>query len=280
MPDPVQVEVEETKKPIETPSDVSVEFNDKNEPIKKEEPKKPEAAAFTPEILANHKLELEKKLNSHFYSQRKKDEELDRKLNEISQRLAGAVVPKQAGPETEWDKKVQTNWKGTVEELADARAEAKYKEFRAREDAERNTQFEQQRVANLRQDNIKKALGRHPELDDNTTEKAQIYRGILEKNPQYLADPSGPILAMRDMEDELREQGKMVDTATQRIVEKEVVRQSRAAASQAPAGGAKSKSNVIVLTKDEKEFCDNHNLKYESYARSKRMIGQKEGVEA
>lgn len=279
MPEPNQIEVDEIKKPLDAPSDVSVEFNEKGEPVKKEEAKKPEASSLSNEILANHKLEIEKKLNSHFYSQRKREEELDRQLKEISQKLQGAVVPRQEGAKTEWDEKVQKNWKGTVEELADQRAEAKYRQLRAEEEASRRGIENEQRISTLRQENIKKTLSRHPELDDNTTEKAQIYRGILEKNPQYLADPSGPVLAMRDMEDELREQGKLVDTATQRIVEKEVVRQARAAAGQAPAG-VKAKSNVIVLTKEEKEFCDNHNLKYESYARSKRMIGQKEGVEA
>lgn len=279
MPDPVEVQVDETKKPIETASDVSVEFNDKGEPIQKEAAKKPDAPLITPEILANQKNEIEKKLNSHFYSQRKKDEEIERQLREISQRLQGAVVPKKEGPEDEWDKKVQTNWKGTVEELADRRAEAKIKEFTDRQAAEQRTFNEQQRVNNLRQDNIKKALTRHPELDDNSSEKAQIYRGIVEKNPQYLTDPSGPILAMRDMEDELRDQGKLVDEPTRRVVEKEVIRQTRAAASQTPSG-TKSRANVIVLTKDEKEFCDANDLKYEHFARSKRAIGQKEGVEA
>lgn len=278
-PEKQQVEIEEVKKPApDSPSDVAVEFNDKGEPVKKEEVSKADPTPSAAEILANHKTEIEKRLNSHFYSQRKKEEELERQLKEINQRLQGAVVPKQAGPETEWDKKVQTNWKGTVEELADARAEAKFTELMQRQENQRKAVEHEQVVTAIRNENIKKALARHPELDDNTTEKAQIYRSILEKNPRYLTNPDGPTLAMRDMEDELREQGKLVDTATQKIVEKEVIRQARAAAGQAPAG-SKAKANVIVLTKEEKEFCDNHNLKYESYARSKRMIGQREGVE-
>lgn len=276
----IKVEVEEIKKPAaDSASDVSIEFGDNGEPVKKEEAKKEAAPSFSPEILNIHKTEIEKKLNSHFYTQRKKDEEIDRQLKEISQRLQGAVVPKQEGPKSEWDEKVQKNWKVTVEELADLRAEAKFKQLMAEQDNQRKINDEQQRVTNLRQENIKKALVRHPELDDNGSEKSQLYREILTQNPDYLTDPRGPTLAMHDMEDELRSQGKLVDEPTRRIVEKEIVRQTRAAASQAPAG-AKSKGNVIVLTKEEKEFCDNHNLKYESYARSKKMIGQKEGVEA
>lgn len=267
-PDDVKIEVKEVEKP-EQDSDVSILFDNNGNPIKKEEVRKPDTSAL-PENLQNFQKEIDKKLNASFYSQRKMEEQ----LREISQRLQPPPAKEVQPPADEWEEKVKKDWKGTVRELARLEAE----ELRKKDFETQRIQQRETAENNIREQGKKTVLDKYPDLNDETSEKAQLYRQIVMANPDYLTNPRGPVLAMRDMEDQLRDEGKFVDEPTKKYVEKEVVRQARANAG-APPSGVKSKANVIILSKEEKEFCDNHGLKYESYAKSKRMTSTSQGVE-
>jgi len=109
-------------------------------------------------------------------------------------------------------------------------------------------------------------MDKHPELNDVTSIKYTTYRQIVEEHPEYLTNTHGPILAMHDMEERLREQG-VPDTSTQKLVQKEVMRQVRTNGAVIPKGSAVSSSGKNVLSKEQKEFCDANGIKYENYRR-------------
>jgi hypothetical protein len=174
----------------------------------------------------------------------------------------------------EWDTKLQKDWKSTVREMA--RQEAA--ELRKIETAQQQAEYQRQQSLNLLENNKRQVLTKHSELNDEGSAKADIYRTILQEKPEYLNNPFGPVLAMRDMEDRLREQGIM-DTPTQQIVQKEVARQARTGASVLPKGTSASGNQRITLSKEQKEFCDANGLKYENYGRYMKLQSNQNGVE-
>lgn len=243
--------------------EVSVLLDDKGNPIPKQEEKKPENVYVRPEDL-----EPIRKGQNYTSAALRKIQEDFAKLNE---RLT-APPPKQEPPTDEWDVKLQKDWKGTVKELA--REEAK-----AMREAERAEEFAKAESARARQtleENKLNVIKRHPELEDENSEKATIFKQIVQERPEYLSNPFGPVLAMRDMEDRLREKG-ILDEPVKRQVEKEVVRQTRTNAAGVKSSTTPS-SNRIVLSKDEQIYCDRNGIKYENYAKMKQAGNS--GVEA
>lgn len=250
---PAKEVIPDEKQEKEPLSNVTVELNENNEPIKKEAPKE-EPKYVTPELLAATLADAIKKATAPLYYEMRKAREPQQTPPPIQQ------TPK---PEpTEWDQKLQKDWKGTVEELAEARLEAKLKE---REEKAR-IESEKQRTMQLLEDNKRKVLERHQELNDETSQKANIYRDVLTKHPEYLANPFGPVLAMRDMEDELKSMG-IIDEPTKSVVQKEVARQVRTNGAVIPKGTS-TNTKSITLTKEQKEFCDANGIAYEAYVKN------------
>ncbi len=248
----------------EKPSDVTVELDDKNQPIKAVEKK--EEKYITPEQVASIVADQIKKATAPLYYEMRKTREVPVQ--------AQPVQPVQPKPEpTEWDSKLQKDWKGTVEELADARVDAILKR---REEAQR-FEMERQRNFQLLEDNKKKVMERHKELNDETSQKAQTYMQVLQEHPEYLNNSFGPVLAMRDMEERLRDSG-YIDDSTKHVVEKEVARQVRTNGATVPKGVSSGGKNSVTLSKEQKEFCDTNSIKYENYARF--MKQSQSGVEA
>lgn len=257
---------------IDPEKEVEVNLNEHNEPIKPEVKKIEEPRYVTAEQLQ----ETQRKANAAFFAEQ-------RKIQSMLERLEAGLKPKEIVRETppdEWDEKVQKNWKGTVEELADARAEAKFKALREAEKAQEALEREQRETTDLLGKNKIAVMQRHPELDDPTSEKAQVFQSVITRNPSYLTNPYGPVLAMRDMEDELRSQGKFVDEPTKRAVETEVQRLARTNGTGIPKGNGSASANKVVLTKEERQYCDDHKIKYESFASTKQKLSTQREIEA
>lgn len=162
-------------------------------------------------------------------------------------------------PETreEWDRLAKHDWQLVMDMKSILNAEKVQ-----RENAQLSRHSDKLAVAK------KTVLERHPELNDETTEKAQVFLQILNENPEYLTQANGPIYAMRDMEERLREVGKDIDTPRRVASNPDATRAARAAVM---AGGKATPSTGrrVVLSKEEMEFCQEQGLKPEEFAKQK-----------
>jgi hypothetical protein len=117
------------------------------------------------------------------------------------------------------------------------------------------------------EDAKQKVLDKYPDLGDVSSEKSQIYLRILDRHPEYLTLPKGPIYAMRDMEDEMESLGMLSDKKSSKT-QTEAVRTSRAALT-APGKFVEKAGRTVTLTKDELEFCEGQGLDPKEFAKKK-----------
>lgn len=169
------------------------------------------------------------------------------------------------------------DWRTPVERLAEKKFQSLMQE---RDRAWQEDNARKQRLSALEAEK-KVVREKYPDIDDPDSEISQRYQKVIADKPQYLSSEFGPTLAMRDMEDDLRQEGRL-DEFTKKAVEKEVLRQTRAGVGSLPRTTASPNGSKIMLTKEQKEFCDSHNLKYQDYAKFVRHTQRspKEGVEA
>jgi hypothetical protein len=207
---------------------------------------------------------------------------MGRQFNELSKKLDGLQYQPQQkvqadGTKDPYDEMVEKDWKQAVRTLAREEAQA-IRQQQIQQENQR--QLEQQKV-NILEQSKQKVMSKYPEINDQDSEIAKKYMKILSQNQDYLRNDRGPLLAMRDMEDELRDEGRL-DEVSKRAVEKEVNRQVRTGAATLPrtSNGA-TNSNKISLTREQKELCDNHNIRYEDYASmlKKQQVSGRQGVE-
>ena len=259
-------------KPQKVEREVVVELDENDQPV--QAPKVEEPKYVTSEQLQQFQKTMADEL-------KRATAPIGYELRKFKEAQAQPVAsqPIQANPvreesQDEWDTKLQKDWKATVREMA--RQEAT--ELRKQETMAQQAEYQRQQTLNLLENNKRQVLTKHSELNDETSTKADIYRSILQEKPEYLNNPFGPVLAMRDMEDRLRDQGFM-DSPTQQIVQKEVARQARTGASILPKGTPANGNQKITLTKEQKEFCDAQGLKYENYGRYMKLQSNQNGVE-
>lgn len=246
--------------------EITVQLDENNQPIKQEE-KKEEPKYVTADVLNASLTEAIKKATAPLYYEL-------RKSREPQQPVQPAIQPK---PEShdELDLKLQKDWKGTIREMA--RQEAV--EIRKQEVEQNRIEQQRQQTTQLLENNKMQVLKKHTELNDETSQKAELYRQVLQERPEYLSNPFGPVLAMRDMEDRLRDLG-VVDNSTRQVVEKEVARQTRTNGGTIPKGSNVQNKNSVTLSKDQKEFCDANGIKYENFAKYSRMQTTSKEIEA
>lgn len=175
----------------------------------------------------------------------------------------------------ELDQLAQTDWKAAVGKIAETRA----REILSNERKQIEQVREQEEIAQLIEKNSQLVLSRHSELEDATSEKSQIFQNILNNNARWRTSPDGPLLTMYKMEDELRKRGYDVDGSIKTKVEAETERVTRIAAFTLPTSKTTSASdNKIVLTREQREFCDQNGISYEEYARTLKKSGDKGGI--
>ena len=232
------------------------------------------APSSEPKYVSVDELQrVQKQLNGLSY--------IGRQFQEVSKKLdllAQGAQPAQRQPSDDpYDELVNKDWKLAVRQLAREEAEAKIRE--EKENSYKLT-LEQQKV-NLLEESKKKVMSKYPELEDPSSDLTKKYISILNKNQDYLRNDRGPLLAMRDMEDELRDEGRL-DEVTKRVVEKEVNRQVRTGAATLPRSTTNSLGkNTVMLSKEQRELCDNNNIRYEDYGRMLKLsqASGRQGVE-
>lgn len=206
-------------------------------------------------------------------------EELRRKIQEYESRppvhAAAPVAPAHTQPrefiggipvpqnKQEWDDLAKEDWQTAVDMRSIISARRVQEESRRVDSATRSMEESKQRV-----------LQRHPELADMNSEKAKIFLQVLDKNPDYLTMSKGPILAMRDMEDEMEALGftrEQIFESKKAAAQAETTRVNRAALT----GGGRmpeKQGRTVQLSKDDLEFCKSQGLDPKEYAREKLNI--------
>lgn len=233
-----------------------------------------EKTSSEPKYVTVDDLEkIRKQLNGLSYMGRQ-FQEISRKIDSLGVQRPAPMKPE--AEKDEWDKKVETNWKGTVEELA----ELKFQEMMSRREALEQQRAAQQQKITILEQSKQKVIERYPEIQDPDSEIAKKYMKILNQNQDYLRNDRGPELAMAALENEFRSEGRL-DEISKRAVEKEVNRQVRTAVTTLPRSTNGSSPNKVMLTKEQREFCDNAGMKYENYAKmlKKQEVSGRQGVE-
>lgn len=184
------------------------------------------------------------------------------------EQINGVVVPE---TKAEWDALARQDWQSAVELKSVISARKVRDEY-----------AQQEKSTNALNDSKTKVLDRHPELNDTNTEKSQIFLKILDKNPEYLSMAKGPILAMRDMEDEMEALGYTKEQifdpkkANERV---ETTRINRGALTNGGRMPEKS-ARTVQLSKDDMEFCTSQGIDPKDYAREKLNLENRKGAQS
>jgi hypothetical protein len=171
--------------------------------------------------------------------------------------IGGIPVPE---TKAEWDALARQDWQAAVDLRSIIKARQVQDEVQRTQESTRIVEESKQRV-----------LQRHPELEDDRSEKTIIFKQILEKNPEYLRMNKGPILAMRDMEDVLESRGYTRDQifdSKKVVAQNEATRVNRATLT----GGGRmpeKAGRTVQLSKDDLEFCRLNDLDPKDYAKEK-----------
>ena len=197
--------------------------------------------------------ELQKVINSRFATSAKKEEAKD-ELDDLLEK---------------------GDWRTPVNRLA----EQKFNELMVERERQTQVQQEKNQKLSILLNNQKIVRDKYPDIDDSDSEIARKFQKVINEKPEYLNNEFGPTLAMRDMEDELRLEGRL-DEFSKKAVEKEVARQTRVGATGVPKNAISGNGNKIMLTKEQREFCDSVGMKYEHYGKFAKQGSPKEGVEA
>lgn len=255
--------------PNANPEGVTVELDENGQPVKPAE--KPAQGGEKQYVTLDQLEEMRKKLNGLSYIGRKMSD-IERLMKQAPARPAPVVDPASADPD---DVLLEKDWKAAVRKQARVEAEAILSERERMAQQEREAEESKNRLASAK----KHVIDKYPDIMKDETEIAQRYVRVINEHPEYLHNDFGPILAMRDMEDELRKEGRL-DEVTKKVVDAEVARRARAdggSATRTSTGGATKK---IVLSAEQKAVADSLGVKYEVYAKILEKDLRKEGVEA
>lgn len=171
--------------------------------------------------------------------------------------IGGVPVPE---TKAEWDQLARQDWQTAVDMRSIINARKVADEVRHVERTSRSLDEAKNKV-----------LQKHPELADKNTEKGKIYLNILDRNPEYLTMPKGPIFAMRDMEEEMESLGytkEQIFDSKKAAAHTESTRVNRASLTQ---GGRmpEKQGRTVTLSKDDLEFCKSQGIDPKDYAKEK-----------
>lgn len=165
----------------------------------------------------------------------------------------------------------------------------------AREEA--RTEYESQQQESARQQEAQARLGAlvqskarvairyptlHPETGDNESPEAQLFEEVYQQagqsDPTLLVDPHAPELLMHRMEDLAQARGiklKPVASGSEFTVPSGRGSIGVRGGGLPPSRGAGgTKSNVVTLTPEQREYCEYHGIPFEDYAKSLKALGE------
>ena len=250
---------------------VTIELDENGQPVKAPE-KKPETGEK--QYVTTAELEeIRKQLNGLSYIGRKFGE-VDQKLAQLLKTPSSPRVQPASDSADPDDVLLEKDWKAAVRKQARVEAEAMWAEQKRLNEHESAASESRNRLESAK----KHVIDKYPDILKNDTELASRDTAIINEHPEYLHNDFGPILAMRDMEDKLRQEGRL-DEFSKKAVETEVQRRTRADGGSTTKGSVTGKTTKsITLTAEQKAVADSLGVKYEVYAK---MLERqpKEGVE-
>lgn len=178
--------------------------------------------------------------------------------NRQRQMIGGIPVPE---TKEEWDALARKDWQSAVDLRSIISARSVRDEHIKVEAATRSLNESKDKV-----------LQRHPELGDANSDKGQIFMKILEKNPEYLTMSKGPILAMRDMEEEMETLGytkEQIYDTKKAVAATEATRVSRGSLTVGGRMTEKAAGRTVQLSKDDMEFCKSQGIDPVAYAKER-----------
>lgn len=279
MPKPEEAEEvkEEKTSEITETKDGGVEVTVETQETPKEEVQE-ETTVVKEEKIEKPKVDGEQSWKNKVFAQDRIINKLNREIEEIRQKVVVEPSSTKQVVDTELDeidRLAQTDWKAAVNKLAERKA----REILDNEKVHIQEQQERLQVQNTMETNSQAVISKHPELNEEGSEKSEIFQSILSNNPRWRTSPDGPLLVMYEMENELRKRGYDIEGNVTQKVEKEVSRITRASASSLPSSRHTPSTNKIVLTREQREFCDQNGMSYEDYARTLSKSRGREGVQ-
>lgn len=277
--DPEELEVETPKEDSnqELPEEVEVDLDRKETPEKKEEPVESDGRG---KYVSTDEFEkVRKQLNGLSYLGRKFDEVV-RKIDSLQSTRTNSSLSDEdtasSSDKDDMDELLKKDWKSAVKKLAAEEARELLK--KEREEAQLE-QMRQGKVGVLER-NKQIVREKYPDLDDPDSETSQRYLKVLQSDPSLISNEYGPVEAMRRMEEELRNEGKIIDEPIKRKVNEEVERRTRINTTSIPRGTSQPSTNKVTLTREEQEICRHNGIRFEDYARIKksRANSSQEGI--
>lgn len=234
------------------------------EPDKKPQPKKEGGRGYTNKIFAHDRI-LEK---------------IQRDVEEMKKQPSGVFGKVDPGKELdEADKLAQSgDWKGAVR-IVSALETKKIIEAQKKE-ADKVAEAEEIKVQ--MDNNVEKVMSIWPEVGDPASEVSQIFQRILSKNPRWKHSPDGPLLTLNETERELRRLGYDVDSryaGGEKVKSGTEKKNEKVPDASLPPSNQVSSQSKVVLTKEQRDFCDAHGVSYTEYASSLKRSSGVEGVE-
>ena len=232
---------------------ITVEMTEGQKPLEPQKVVEPAAPAKAEEPKYVRLEDLEK-VNQAINNTREYN---NRQLAEIKEALAALKPREPVKPTDDLDEVVQRDWKEGVRGVT--------RQVLEEERRRASTMTEEQRVIGILEESKKKVMERHPELSDPESPKAKEFMRVLDENPDFKANPRGPMLAAYEMENRL----KSHDTIESK--EKPQVKETRARAASIPAGTSPGNKTAYSLSKADMDFCRLNNINPENYKRFKGM---------
>lgn len=260
--DDITIELEDDEdEDLEDDDDVDIDIEEENEKTAREE--KERNKAFASMRIENKEL-------------KERQATLEAQVQGMSAKPTPTPGPVDDGiPKTdeEWDALADKDWKRAV----DLRSNMNAQHVIAANNQVRES-------TNTLEKNKARVIERHPELNDNNSEKSQIFLNILNTNPDYVNHPNGPIYAMRDMEDHMETvlgyKRSDIVSAEKKGAQRESQRQHRIVLNKGSGKTPGSGAKTVTLTKDESEFCKIQGIDPKEYAKTKKRLSKsgKEGM--
>ena len=159
-----------------------------------------------------------------------------------------------------------SKWKSEIEGIAEQKAQEKFQALQAQEQQKQATErfkiIRQQCVAQI----AEKYPDLHPETGTEDSPIAQAFKRVTDAHPEVWQDAYGPLAAMSLMEQDLAKQGKNGAPLPAGKV--------RASMHLPPSRSGPSAPASMTLTREQKAFCDRHNLKPEDYLKTLTALEQ------